>query len=385
MAGPTRYSMLSYGAMVACEPRMSAYAEALRQAITPGCTVIDIGAGPGVFSLLACQYGAGSVIAVEPDESIQLLRKMAADNGCQDRITVIQGLSTEFEPSAKADVIVSDIRGCMPYFEAHIPTIVDARERLLAPGGKLIPARDRLRIGLVESAEDHADYEVPWTRNAFGLDLSEGRRFAANSWCKVKLGTDALLCDPVDLVELDYYRISEPDLVSSAELEVTRAGTAHGLLVWFDSELAPGIGFSNAPGKPPQIYGQTFMPLESPLDLEPGNRAEVEVTASLVEGSYVWGWNSRFHRAGSDTSFASFRQSSFLSKVMSSQSLKLHSSAYVPALSDLAQADLFCLSLLDGKRSLGVIAGELQARFPAQFPNAAAALNHAANLTGRYR
>src|SRR6478735_9305250 len=104
MRGPTTYSLISYGGMVACEPRMAAYAQALRQAITPGCTVIDIGAGPGVFSLLACQYGAGAVFAIEPDDSVELLRQMAKDNGCSDRITIVQGLSTEFTPPSRADV-----------------------------------------------------------------------------------------------------------------------------------------------------------------------------------------------------------------------------------------------------------------------------------------
>src|SRR6187399_2841708 len=142
MSAPTSYSLVNYGGMVTSEPRMSAYAEALRRAVTPGCTVIDIGAGPGVFSLLACQYGAGSVIAIEPDDSVELLRQMAKDNGCSDRITIVQGLSTEFTPPSRADVIISDIRGCLPLFEGHIPTIIDARERMLAPGGTLIPARD---------------------------------------------------------------------------------------------------------------------------------------------------------------------------------------------------------------------------------------------------
>lgn len=51
---------------------MSAYVAGLRQAVTPGCTVIDLGAGPGLFALLACQFGAGHVWAIEPDPSIHL-------------------------------------------------------------------------------------------------------------------------------------------------------------------------------------------------------------------------------------------------------------------------------------------------------------------------
>src|ERR1043165_9575056 len=107
---PTGYNVLSYGQMITCEPRMSRYADALRQAVTPGCTVIDIGAGPGIFAMLTCKYGAGNVIAIEPNDSIELLSEFARANGFADRITVFKGLSTDYSPPEKADVIVSDIR-----------------------------------------------------------------------------------------------------------------------------------------------------------------------------------------------------------------------------------------------------------------------------------
>jgi protein arginine N-methyltransferase 1 len=384
MAATTTYSIVSYGGMVASEPRMSAYAEALRRAVTPGCTVIDIGAGPGVFSLLACQYGAGSVIAIEPDDSVELLRQMAKDNGCSDRITIVQGLSTEFTPPSRADVIISDIRGCLPLFEGHIPTIIDARERMLAPGGTLIPARDKLRVALAQSSEDYASYEVPWARNGLGLNLAGGQRFAVNCWWKVKLGADALLSDPADVAVLDYYHISNPDFAAEAELQANRSGTAHGLLVWFDAELAPGVGFSNAPGEPPLIYGQTFLPLQRPMDVSPGDRISIELTANLIEGSYVWGWNTSFHGEGKAAT-ESFRQSTFLGKVMSPQSLKSRSNQFVPPSSDRHAVDRLCLSLIDGKRSLGIIAAELRASFPDRFESVAQALNHVASLTARYR
>lgn len=385
MAGPTRYSLLSYGAMVTCEPRTSAYAAALRQAITPGCTVFDLGAGPGVFSLLACQYGAGSVIAIEPDDSVQLLRQLAEDNGCGDRISTFLGVSTDFESPTKADVIISDLHGCLPFFEEHIPTIVDARHRLLAPRGKLIPARDNLRIALVESAEDQASSEEPWVRNHLGLNLGSLRRFTVNSWWKVKLGADALLSDPVDLATLDYYEVTDPDLDSEKELTVARTGTAHGFAVWFDAELAPGIGFSNAPGAPPQIYGQTFLPLEHAFDVAPGDRVAVRFTANLVDGSYVWGWSGSLFRRGRIEPEFNFRQSTFLSKVMSQQTLRPRAADFIPPAREAHEVDRFCLSLIDGDRTLEEIAASLRMEFPARFNTTTQALNHVVELTTRYR
>jgi len=375
-----------YGRMVTSEPRMSAYAEALRQAISPGCTVFDIGAGPGVFSLLACRYGAGRVVAIEPDDSVELLRPLAEANGCLDRIEIFKGLSTDFAPVGRADVIVSDLRGALPLFEHHIPAIKDARERLLASGGTLIPARDTIRIALAQNAKNYSDLCVePWLQNRFGLDLSAGHQFTANLLAQVEPEHTKLLSESADLAVLDYYSVTDPDFSGDVELEVEVEGALHGLLMWFDSELAPGIGFSNALDQPPQIYGRVFIPLEQALDVAPGDRIQVNLVAKLVGGSYVWAWNSRLVRPGDSEPEASFRQSTFLGKVIDPDALRVRASTFVPPRSDDHEVDRFCLSLIDGRHSLGELADKLRENFPARFTHASQALDHVTRLTGRYR
>ena len=168
-----RYSLLSYGTMMTCAPRVDAFAEALRRAVTPGCRVFDIGAGPGLFSLLACQFGAGEVVAIEPSASTDLLLAFARANGYTDRIRVVRGLSTDYVPEARADVIVSDLRGAQSVFERHLPSVIDARERLLAPGGTLIAMRDTLRVALAYASGYGAYFDAPWATDRHGLDLSE--------------------------------------------------------------------------------------------------------------------------------------------------------------------------------------------------------------------
>ncbi|SDT95892.1 protein arginine N-methyltransferase 1 [Pseudomonas pohangensis] len=384
MSGPTLYSVTSYGDMITNQPRMPAYAEALRQAITPGCTVIDIGAGTGIFSLLACQYGAGTVTAIEPADALMLLRETAAANGFSERIKMVQGLSTEHVPEQKADVIVSDIRGVMPLFEHHIPTICDARERLLAPGGTLIPMRDTLFAALAEHPESYQPCTEPWLQNDYGLDLRAGHRYAVNSWSKANLKPEQLLSASAELAVLDYRSITEPNMAGTVTLKAEKDGTAHGLLIWFDAELAPGIGFSNAPGQPRLVYGQAFFPFEQPLVMIRGDRVEASVKANLVDDSYVWTWTSSLFRADAARPELTLRQSSFLAQVMSPESLARRAHTHVPEPSPAQAADLLVLSLMDGQRSLGEIASILQERFPERFKDNATALNHVAALAGRY-
>ena len=385
MGSPTGYDILGYGRMVTSEPRMSAYAQALREAVTPGCTVFDIGAGPGVFSVLACQYGAGSVVAIEPDDIIQLGRQFAAANHCSDRITFVQGLSTDYQPASKADVIISDIRGGLPLFEGHIPAIVDARARLLRPGGSLIPMRDTIRIALAENAEAYLLHEKPWLDNRFGLDLSAGSSFATSVRTKAAVSPADLLSDVEDLLVLDYREVTQSDADCRVTLVATRPGTAHCLQLWFDAELADGIGFSTAPGEPEQIYGQNFFPLAQPVRLAPGDCVDVQVTARLVEGSYVWSWNSSIRRAGASQPEESFRQSSFGAMVMSPDSLRTRAGDFVPPACTAHKVDRFCLSLIDGKLTQTEIAAAALSEFPGRFANSGEALNHVVKLTNRYR
>src|SRR6184192_294633 len=112
------YSLGAYGSMIADRVRVDAYKEALRKTVRKGSIVAEIGTGPGVFAVLACQLGAERVFAIEPAEIIQLAREVAAANGCAGRIEFFEGLSNRVTLPARADVILSDLRGILPLLSA---------------------------------------------------------------------------------------------------------------------------------------------------------------------------------------------------------------------------------------------------------------------------
>lgn len=384
MSVPSGYSIADYGDMVDCEPRMSIYAEALKRAVTPGCTVIDIGAGFGIFALLACKYGAGSVIAIETDSSIELLRELAETNGYADKITIVRDLSTNFEPEKKADVIISDLRGTMPLFESHIAAIEDARKRLLAKGGKLLPMRDMLRVALARSPKTYQSAHSPWTSNRFGLDLKAGQRFAVNDSTKVYFKPSALLSEPRDLVTLDYRTMTDPNIDGTVELVAATDNTAHGLLVWFDAEIDEGLIYSNAPGEPPLVYGQMFLPFAEPVKLEANDTVSARIRARLLEHDYIWTWDCEVRDRHSGETRQAFQQSTFKRKVIPPATLKPGSNQHVPEQTIAVQIDRDCLDLIGDGRTLGEIAELLQDRHADHFPDFQHALDHVANLMRRY-
>jgi protein arginine N-methyltransferase 1 len=385
MGGPTGYNLVSFGLMIECEPRMGIYAEALRRAVTPGCTVIDIGAGFGIFSMLAAKYGAGKVIAIEPDPASELIMPMAEANGCADRIEVVKEISTKYTPRTRADVIVSDIRGITPLFEHHIATIVDARERLLAPGGKLLPMRDTLRIAPVESASLYRPCERPWLANNYGLDLSAGQRYAANTLAPALLKPDALLAPSASFATLDYRTIADPDVDGTVEFVAERAGPCHGLLVWFEAEIDEGLGFSNGPDGDELVYKQQFLPLEHPVRLAPGDRVAARIRVRQIDGSYIWSWDTEIGTDPEGRPRQSFRQSTFRSAVFSPERLKPHGHDQVPQPNARMAVDRDCLGLVGEGRSLQAIADALMERHPSHFESRKDALGHVTSLLEGYR
>lgn len=379
------YSIHSYGEMIADPVRTDAYAQALRQCITPDSVVLEIGTGTGLFAILACRYGARRVFAVETNDAIDVARTIAAANQCAGAIEFIQGTSTDIDLHERADVIVSDLRGVLPLFNGHIHTIADARRRLLAPGGVLIPRSDTMWLACVEAADLHRSVATPWLDNPFGVNMRAAADLVANQWCRAVVTLEQLMTPPTCLATLDYTGNVEPDLNARVTITAARAGVAHGLCLWFDAVLAEGITLSNAPGQPTLIYGNAFFPWPEPVELEAGDTLTVAVRGDLIDGEHLWSWDTciRRHRNPDQAAFH-FRQSQFFATPLSPGKLRRQAADHVPALSEDGTVDCLILEMMREGASLGDIAHRLVALYPARFARWQDALSRAAKLSMTY-
>ncbi len=379
------YSISGYGQMITDDVRMTAYSTALRRFIKPSSVVLDIGTGPGILALLACQFGAGSVYAIEPDNAIEVARELAAVNGFGDRIHFIQKVSTEVDVPVKADVIISDLRGVLPLFQSHLPSIIDARQRLLASEGILIPQRDMLWATVVEAKELHADLTSAWDKNPFQLDLKAARQIVMNAWRKARMRPEQLLVEPKLWTTLDYATIQTSDISGEITWKARKPGTGHGLCMWFDTLLSEGVGFSNAPTAPELIYGSAFFPWPEPVSLLPGDTITLSLEAKLVGEDYIWCWNSRVVSGAEPSKVkADFRQSTFYGAPLSPARLRQQAHDHIPVLNKEGRIDQFVLARMDGETSLDQIAQELLERFPSRFSRWQDALTRVGELSQKY-
>lgn len=319
------YTLFDYGFMIGPEnrARTAAFAEALRQVVHPDSIVLEIGTGVGFFALLAAKFGARHVYALEPNDAIHVAREMAVANGLSDRITFIQASSGDVTLPQRADVIITDIGGAMPLHEGSLSHLIDARERLLVPGGTIIPQTDTLWATVVSMPHLYGKYVGPWDDNAYGLDLGAARRRITNHCKKISSKPKESLVEPQCWATLDYHTFENPNVSARVTWAAPRTATAHGLNLWFDRVLFDGIAISNASGGATNpIYGNWFLPWIEPVELEQGDQISVQLRADLCQGHYVWSWQTEVLAADQatdpncrnpDSAKYRFKQSNFAS------------------------------------------------------------------------
>jgi protein arginine N-methyltransferase 1 len=290
------YALADYGAMMFDRVRMDAFVRALEATVRPGDVVVDIGSGTGIFALLACRFGARRVYAIEPADVIQVAREVAAANGLAGRIEFIQALSSEVSLPERARVIVSDLSGATPWFERHLPSIRDARERLLAADGVLIPRRDTAWAAVVEVADFYAKWSGPWQTGRFGFDMGPAWTMAANTLAAIRIEPEHLLTDVERWAAIDYATFADVNATARLVWRARRSGIGHGIAIGFDRVLAEGIGCSNAPDARDEaratIYPTLFLPWPSAVPLDAGDSVDVALDVRLVRGTYIWNWTT---------------------------------------------------------------------------------------------
>lgn len=307
------YSLKALGTMVDARNRhrVDAYRQAITTAIGPGTTVLEIGTGIGLFAMLACRLGARHVYAVEANPVVQLGTEIARVNGYADRITFFNAMSADVELPEPVDVVVSDIRGSLPWLADHIPTIVDARTRHLRPGGTQIPQRDTVWAAPVDVAETYDRRLQPWDADLLGFDLGPARGRIVNTQWKQRVEKDAVVAPPRCWATLDYATITAEGARGELTWTISEPATVNGIAVWFDTELVAGVELSNAPDRPHNpVYSQSIFPLEHPVDLAAGATLTVELRTERIDNHYVWTWATTAH-AADGTQQARYRQSTF--------------------------------------------------------------------------
>jgi protein arginine N-methyltransferase 1 len=376
------YSLEQFATMFSDKVRMDAYSAAISKSVQPNDAVMDLGCGPGVFALLACKAGARRVYAIDMNGVVDFGRQLAAANGFSERIIFMRGDSRHMHLPERVNVVVSDVRGVLPLFSNAIDTLQDARNRFLAVGGHLLPSRDTLYAAVVELPDVYRQLTHPW-KAIPQLDLSRGLPLVLNSVQRLHIKPHQVLSQPRPWHVLDYVAEAKTAAENRIELPITKAGVGHGLGIWFQTQLAPGIGYSTEPRTEDTVYGHVFLPWLEPVPLDEGEVCSIDLRAHLVGTDYIWQWETNFPAARGHQEVR-FAQSTFYGSLFPPSVLQKRAMGFVPVLDESGQAERWLLQAMDGKRHLEEIAAEAVRQFPHVFRRVADAFNRAAEIAEKY-
>jgi protein arginine N-methyltransferase 1 len=196
----------------------------------------------------------------------------------------------------------------------------------------------------------------------------------ANGWFRARVTGEQLLSEEALFVTLDYDRPA-PALRGCWDAHATRDGIAHGLLVWFDTDLTGSIALSNAPCAPAALYGQAFFPFRPTFTMRRGDQLRVDLRTVLAGDDYAWTWSAR-DESGDRT----VRHSTLMSLPLDAESLARRSERCAPRRSRDGEILRVLLDAADGRATFGELAALLHERFAERFPSAQAALDYVTRL-----
>lgn len=259
--------------------RIRAYEKAIQKVIQHNTTALDLGTGTGILAMLCAKAGAQKVYAIERQTEVaKVAQAIFEKNNVSEKITILGGRSQNIPETAfetKPDVLVSEILGDSIFNEMILEFTIDARNRFLAEGGKLIPAKIEVwGVPFESSVSINYPQQVQELEDAYGLDFSPLKAVINHRIsCREEDFVPhiyKLLADPICLAKADLKTLQEPILTGSPEFTCTQTGQLKGVClyfkVWMDDEET--IALSNSPWGPKTHWSQMVINYTQPLSVE---------------------------------------------------------------------------------------------------------------------
>ena len=284
--------------MLADRPRMDFYHAAITRHIQPGDRVIDLGTGTGILAAFAARRGAAKVYAIDHSEILTHARTLAAHNGIEN-VEFVATHSKEFTVDEPVDVIMHEQMGDCLFDEAMVANVCDLRDRLLKPGGLILPSRFEFFCEPIKIRDDRF---VPfiWNLDVKGYDYSclERNRPQEPEYyhlCSTDLSlVDHFLGEPEPALAVDLHTLNEAAMPRELTFArtVVNAGRLDGYAVYFrarvDGDLSLGSGPQDA-GRAPH-WGFRILRTD-PDDFAVGDVIEVKLSVGRWPELNSWRWS----------------------------------------------------------------------------------------------
>ena len=275
--------------------RNQAYFDALKAVVTDKSTVFEIGTGSGLLAMMAAKLGAKQVTTCETVPLIaETAQQIIKDNKFEKTIKVIAKKSTDItvdqDMPAQADILVSEIFSSELLGEHVLPSLEDAKRRLLKPQGKVIPAAGSIMLGLFTGDDIRRNLIVD---DSFGFNLQRfnsvvsKKRMIARNDLNIELLSDGIEAFNFDFEGEDYF----PAQSKTLHIPVTKAGHCHGLVQWMrlDMNGDQKVMFENHPSQTSKVsnWQQCAYLFDEPIEVKVG---QVVMVNAAHDRAVPWFW-----------------------------------------------------------------------------------------------
>lgn len=283
--------------MLSDRVRIETYHEAISRHVGPDDVVIDLGTGSGILSFFAAAQGPRVVHAIEHSATIELAQAVAAANGIKG-VQFHHVHSRDFTLEEPATILIHEQIGEWVFDENMVANISDLRDRVLAPGGTILPAHFEVYVEPVQLTED-ARVPFIWEQDIHGVSFSSLKKRSdqlRNSFrYRAKLlwaeQYDRLLAEPQPSMTFDLTTIKPDDLPQSLVVErtISRAGRLDGFCLYFVARFDETTAFSNSPEATPTHWMIPWLRTPS-RTVQAGDRVSLKLTIPDIADPPTWRW-----------------------------------------------------------------------------------------------
>jgi len=256
-----------------------------------GKVVLDVGCGTGILSMFAADAGAKHVYGIDCAEIATTARKIVAENGFAERITIIKGKVEDITlPVEKVDIIISEWMGYFLIYESMLDTVLYARDKWLVKGGVLMPDSARLHLCAIEDGQ-YRRQKLGFWDDVYGYKMSAIKETALSEPLVDVVPPNQILSNSCQVFDIDLYTVTKADLdfTGTFEIKFNRQEFCHALVGYFDVKFEKchvATGFSTAPFCEYTHWKQTVFYLNEPIRAEAGQTLTGKISVKKHQNNH---------------------------------------------------------------------------------------------------
>ena len=263
------------------DDRNNFYLSALKSNIKSESTILEIGTGSGLLSIVAANLGARKINTCESNsELVKMATQVISRNNLRDKINIIHKKSNDIKVGLDiekpADILLSEIFSSEFLGEGVLSTIEDAKKRLISKNSRIIPEFGSIMISLFGGDEIG---KYIYTENFENINLKNFNSIIPKKHYLYRQDLNILfMSKALEVFHFNFVQQNSfPKESKKVSIEVTQNGKCYGIIQWIRLGIKNGISYENnfSKLKKPSGWQQVLYLFDGPIELKVGQKVSV--------------------------------------------------------------------------------------------------------------